>query len=59
LDVVSIFWLPNVELDVSNMCDHLIPLPTALPSKIQRAAVHLAELSIGRLKDSSLLIKKL
>jgi hypothetical protein len=36
LDIVAIFWLPAVELNVFDMCDHLAVLPVVMPRDMQR-----------------------
>jgi hypothetical protein len=36
LDVVAIFWLPAVELNIFDMCDHLAVLPVVMPRDMQR-----------------------
>jgi hypothetical protein len=38
LDIVAIFWLPlpDVELNIFDMCDHLAVLPVVVSCDIQR-----------------------
>jgi hypothetical protein len=52
-DVVSIFWLPVVALNVSDMWNHFVTLPAAVSHDIGRQAVPLVKLSIVAINDSS------
>jgi hypothetical protein len=36
LHIVAIFWLSAVELDIFDMCDHLVVLPLVVSRDIQR-----------------------
>jgi hypothetical protein len=44
LDIVAIFWLPIVELNIFDMCDHLAVLPVVVSPDIQRAGCSLFEI---------------
>jgi hypothetical protein len=36
LDIVAIFWLPAVELNIFDMCDQLAVLPVVMSRDLQR-----------------------
>jgi hypothetical protein len=36
LDIVAIFWLPAVELNIFDICDHLAVPPVVMSGDIQR-----------------------
>jgi hypothetical protein len=44
LDIVAIFWLLIVELNIFDMCDHLAVLPVVVSRDIQRAGCSLFEI---------------
>jgi hypothetical protein len=37
LDIVALFWLPAVELNIFDMCDHFGVLPVVVSRGIQRS----------------------
>jgi hypothetical protein len=43
LHIAVIFWLPAVELNILDMCDHLTVLPVVVSHDIQRASGSLFE----------------
>jgi hypothetical protein len=43
LDIVAIFWLPAVELNIFDMCDHLAVLPVVVSRDVQLAGGSLFE----------------
>jgi hypothetical protein len=36
LNIVAIFWLPAVELNIFDVCGHLAVLPVVMPRDVQR-----------------------
>jgi hypothetical protein len=51
-DIVAKFWLPAVELNIFDMCDHLAVLLVVVSCDIEPRAVRPSKVSIVRLKSS-------